>query len=394
MRNLLYIVVALFAAVIAYGIYDSGVVEHLRSGEVSIVRRTTGSKLNSQGKKLLESGDIEGALVEFRKARDDDPTNPVVLINLSIALSREGQRLFDGGDSGGSLGYQEEALEVWPENPEALERMAIVNYRSGSYGRARRYVKKLKALQPDRTDLDALVARLDKLDADVAGMVSEQGRNFRLRYSGERKLEFEGELLSILQDQMDRLTSLLGVFPTDSIEVLVMTKELGARGDSPDPLLSGIYDGRIRLYLGEDIHDNRKLVNTVRHEMIHALLHRAGGKIPGWFHEGMAQRIGEDYTVDQLSRVKEYVGSLLKDGWLVSLGDLEGTFIGMEPEDRLKAYSVSLVFADYLIRRFGDTFVQVVVAEMQNGQSFSSAMYTATGKRLLELQAEFFKFLE
>ncbi len=391
MRKLLNITVIMIAAVLAYGIYDSGVIEQFRSGEVSVVRRSNSSRHNTEGKRLLESGDTAGALVEFRKAKEKDPDNPVILRNLSLALSREGQRLYESGNSDISTGYQAEALAVWPDNPEALERMAIASYRSGSYGSASSYVEKLKALQPDRSDLDILLTRLGKLDADVEDMVSEQGRNFRLRYSGERKLEFEGELLSILQDQMDRLTSLLGVFPNDTIEVLVMTKELGDRGNSPDPMLSGIYDGRIRLYLGEDIHDTKLLVNTVRHEMIHALLHRAGGKIPGWFHEGIAQRIGEDYSADQLVKVRDYVGSLVRDGWLVSLGDLDGTFINMAPGDRLNAYSVSLVFIDYLFGRFGDTFVPVVLAELQNGQAFSSAMYLATGERLVELQKDFFE---
>ncbi|MFV1957006.1 MAG: tetratricopeptide repeat protein, partial [bacterium] len=293
------------------------------------------------------------------------------------------------GDTKESLQYQEEAISIWPENPEALERLAMLHYRAGKYGKARIYVEDLMASQPDRGDLKTLLAHLDKVIAENVGMVSEQGRNFRLLYSGERKLEFEGELLAVLQEQMDNLTALLGVFPRDPIEVLIMTEDLGEKGSSPDPYLTGIYDGRIRLYPGEELYDTRVFVNTVRHEMIHALLHRAGGRIPAWFQEGVAQRLGEEYTSKEMAQVRLYVKSLVDDGWFRSLGDLDGTFIKMYHKERVKAYAVSLLFVDFLMMKYSETLIPLVISELQSGQYFSVAIANATGMRLIILQDQF-----
>jgi len=265
----------------------------------------------------------------------------------------------------------------------------MLHYRAGRYGKARIYVEDLMSAQPDRRDLKTLLAHLDKMIAENEGMVSEQGRNFRLLYSGKRKLEFEGELISVLQEQMDNLTALLGVFPRDPVEVLIMTEELGEKGSSPDPYLTGIYDGRIRLYPGKEIHDTQVLVDTVRHEMIHALLHRAGGRIPAWFHEGVAQRLGEEYTSEEMAQVRLFVRGLVDDGWFRSLGDLDETFIEMYHEERVKAYAVSLLFVDFLMRKYGETLIPLVISELQSGQYFSVAITNAAGKRIILLQDEF-----
>ncbi|MEE8547627.1 MAG: tetratricopeptide repeat protein [bacterium] len=389
MRNLIYITLAMTVGVFAYGIYESRFDDRIQTDKVTIERRTAASGLNSEGTRLLESGELDQALVKLREAREEDPENIVIAHNLSLAISRLGQRYSDDGDTEGSHKYQEEAISLWPDNPEALERLAMIQYRAGSYGKARNYVEDLMASQPDRMDLKTLLAHLDKVIAENEGMVTEQGRNFRLLYSGERKLEFEGELMSVLQEQMDNLTALLGVFPRDPIEVLIMTEELGDRGSSPDPYLTGIYDGRIRLYPGKELYDTRVLIDTVRHEMIHALLHRAGGRIPAWFHEGVAQRLGEEYTFEEMAQVRLYVRGLVDDNWFRSLGDLDETFIEMHHEDRVKAYAVSLLFVDFLLKKYGETLIPVVISELQSGHYFSVAITNAVGKRIILLQDEF-----
>ena len=180
MRNLIYITLAMIVGVFAYGIYESRLDDRIQTDKVTIERRTAASGLNSEGTRLLESGELDQALVKLREARAEDPENIVIAHNLSLAISRLGQRYSDDGDTEGSHKYQEEAMSLWPDNPEALERLAMIQYRAGSYGKARNYVEDLMASQPDRMDLKTLLAHLDKVIAENEGMVTEQGRNFRL----------------------------------------------------------------------------------------------------------------------------------------------------------------------------------------------------------------------
>lgn len=242
---------------------------------------------------------------------------------------------------------------------------------------------------PDRPDLEEYVAHLNRRVQDEEGMVAESGDNFRLLYSGTRRLQYEGEILAMLQGEMDAMTAALGIFPDQPVDVLLLTDDLGERADPMDPLLQGLYDGRIRLFLGQGIGDRDKLLLTVRHEMVHALLHRAAGELPGWVQEGIAQKVGEDPDPARLREARDYVLRALKEGQDVDMGSLDNSFVQLQADERNLAYASSLLFMDFMTERYGNTFIPTFVWEMSQGTSAFNAVEKITGKGFAEIQAAF-----
>jgi hypothetical protein len=287
--------------------------------------------------------------------------------------------MVEGHSDDGALNLLQESLELWPQNPEGLDGMATIHFRNSRYDEALEYATRLQVLLPDRPDLDTYVVHLRQRVDSVMGMVSEEGDRFRLLYSGERRLEFEGEVIALLQAQMDALTAALGVFPEDAVDVLILTEDLGDRADRMDPFMEGLYDGQIRLYMGDGIQDREKLVLTVRHEMVHALLHDAAGILPGWVQEGLAQKVGEDPPEEKIQAARGFVVEALKQGYDLNLGSLDNTFIGLETEERSRAYATSLLFIDWLVKNYGDNFIPKFVSEISSGTDSYAAVKNVTG---------------
>ncbi|MGD8353087.1 MAG: hypothetical protein PVJ01_02890, partial [Pseudomonadota bacterium] len=287
-----------------------------------------------------------------------------------------------------------ESLKLWPLNPEGLDGLSTIHFKAGRYREALPPALKLKQLMPEREDLAQYVRHLENRIADERGMSAETGDRFRLLYSDEKRLEYSGEILSILQTQLDSLTAALGIFPEKPIDVLLLTSDLGSRADPLDPFLEGLYDGQIRLYAGDGISDREKFIGTVRHEMVHALLHQATAGLPGWVHEGLAQIAGDKPDEKQLEKLKRYLASRIRDGYRIDLGTMGDSFINLDSESRARAYTSSLLFMDYLNSAYGTAFIPRFVSEITAGKSPEEALKDLTGRSFTELQQSFSKHLE
>lgn len=398
LRKLISLIILLL--LVAGGMYLMGLFTDKPPVEVlkldNIIRRGPvpgpGQELNAKGIEELNAGHLAEAVNALRGASRLEPENQVIKRNLSIALSRRANEQID--DEKAAMDLLNESLQIWPKNPEGLDGLTTLYFKARKYENALKYALVLKEIMPERTDLADFVDHLEERIANERGMSAETGDNFRLLYSDEKRLEYGGELLSILQTQLDSLTVSLGIFPDKAIDVLLLTDDLGSRADPLDPFLEGLYDGQIRLFLGDGIEDKEKMINTVRHEMVHALLHQVAGDLPGWIQEGLAQKAGEDPAESYLNELKNYLAFSIKEGEKIDISKLDTSFIMMNEQDRSKAYAASLLFMDYLTRAYGDSFISRFVAELASGKSPDSSLETVTGLSFTRLQTAFIRDLE
>jgi tetratricopeptide (TPR) repeat protein len=376
------------------GAYFIGVYSEIPVGSIinRIQTEGPGQELNAKGIAELKSENPAEAVVALREAIRLEPENHIIARNLSIALAREANDI--SGDEQAAIRLLKESLELWPKNPEGLDGLSTIHFQAARYKDALDHAIVLQEMMPDRTDLGEYVRHLQKRIADEQGMAFEKGDRFRLLYSDEKRLEYGGEILSILQTQLDSLTVALGIFPEKTIDVLLLTEDLGARADPLDPLLEGLYDGQVRLYLNDGIEDKKKLILTVRHEMVHALLHQAVGNLPGWVQEGLAQKAGEEPDEDHLMTAGRYIAGEIREGYKVDLFNIGDSFIDLDIESRTRAYAASLLFMDYLSNVYGSSFIPRFIAELASGESPGDALRTLTGYSFAQLQISFSTDLE
>lgn len=350
--------------------------------------------LNRQGVALLQDGKFEKAVEILRAARAMKPGDSVIAQNLSLGLTRLSRTGKNNEGRERNEALLKDALSLWPENPEALNSLSSLYYEEGKYKDAWNLAVRLAAFHPDIPNLREYIAHLKRLMEEDKGMVAEEGQYFRLFYSGDRQLEFKGELLAILQEEMDSLTATLGVFPSHPIDVLLMTGDLGEKAKPVDPVFKGIYDGRIHLYLGDSLNDRDVLTGTVRHEMVHALLRQAGGVLPAWFQEGVAQKLGERPSARKTRRMKRALRDAMENGFspdLLSFGD---SYVSLPNDKRKMAYAASYLFVEYLEGKYGENMIPVVVSDLQQGIPLEEAVRSYTRKNVGDLKADFIKDLK
>ncbi len=190
------------------------------------------------------------------------------------------------------------------------------------------------------------------------------------------------------------LADLLGVF--DGLEPARFFVHVHAlREEMPEALAAGAHEdapgfallGRHQLHLVLDVmaRTNTSLVGVVRHELVHELLDQYcgenGGRIPRWFHEGLAQLLAGD----------TYLGASEEDlVWRVTGGSLR-TIDRLQPRfpdntvQLRTAYGQSYSYVAWLAREYGLDALLRVARYTDATTSFGRALVAQTGRSSLDL---------
>ncbi len=119
--------------------------------------------------------------------------------------------------------------------------------------------------------------------------------------------------------------------------------------------------------------------SVLAHEAAHVLLDDAApGRLPLWFQEGVATSEGRAWSLED---VLVYSSSLLTTD-LPELAELDSAFHASEWEARM-AYAGAFAFVKWASRRYGASFVRVVVREAGR-RPFAAAWEAAAGRTLAE----------
>ena len=108
----------------------------------------------------------------------------------------------------------------------------------------------------------------------------------------------------------------------------------------------------------------------------------------------MAQKAGEEPNEDHIVATRRYVANKIREGYSVELSNMGISFINMDKESRTIAYATSLLFMDYLSRKYGSGFIPRFVSELISEVSPRDALRTLTGSTFAQLQVSFSEDLE
>ncbi|RMF76409.1 MAG: hypothetical protein D6738_01455 [Acidobacteria bacterium] len=146
-----------------------------------------------------------------------------------------------------------------------------------------------RALPQDRRLAERL-ARVRRERAAEGRFERADSSNFELRYEGARDERLGAALLDLLEDELADLGSELDAWPGRPITVILYTQREFRETTRTGPEVAGLFDGKIRLPIGGLSGITPGVRRVVRHELVHALLHRRSvGRAPRWLHEGLAQ---------------------------------------------------------------------------------------------------------
>ncbi len=131
------------------------------------------------------------------------------------------------------------------------------------------------------------------------------------------------------------------------------------------------------------------IYTTLKHEYAHLALHQAIGRqrLPRWLDEGTAQWASDGLSEYLPTVQRALLPQAAAAGRLFNLDELAETFPA-DAQGLQLAYEQSRSFVNYLVRRFGDDALRLLLQSLAAGASPGQAFEEALGVRLSAVEAE------
>jgi tetratricopeptide (TPR) repeat protein len=264
-----------------------------------------------------------------------------------------------------ALEILEPMLKRDSKNPDLLLLAGLAAYRADQARIALDYWKQSLDLKPN----DSLARIYDKVrresEADRSGD-KIYGLHVALRYEGQTlPADTARALVSTLDEEFSRVSSLLGCWADERIVAIVQSREAYLRSTGAAEWSGGQYDGRIHISWMDGTDVSREMRRRLAHELVHACLTNlsAGGPpAPAWLQEGLAQKLSGD-TLSVAAR--DHLRELAEAHQIPRLEDLRQNWSRMSTENARIAYNLALAAADALYDNYSSYGIRNVVSNPQ-----------------------------
>jgi tetratricopeptide (TPR) repeat protein len=374
-------------------------------------------KINSlKSSSSTVSNELLNRLRENLKAA---PADPHARSELTQALNALAALQAAQGDLSGAKSNLEEALALDKKDLATLSNLAIVNYRTGNYrasedlliaclGMDKRdqgihfllgeaYYAQEKVAQAINEWTEALQfgpnpeisARLEKARKE-AGVHSElgvlQSAHFILRY--DRKVsdyQLGQQILTTLEGLYRQLSIDLTSRPPATVAVILYPDQAYFDITRAPSWSGALFDGKIRVPTRGLSSVTSELSAVLVHELTHAFIRSLPGRgCPSWFNEGVAQFMEGKSASNQ----HKWLEGLGKEGLLIPLTSLDGSFVGLPASAAVLAYNEGLAAVESLAASSGKTSIRNILDLMGQNLNFASAFQSVLNKSVAQFDAQ------
>jgi len=311
----------------------------------------------------LSRGDMEHALADERTALTFAPEEPALLMNVAYLHLRRSEYKQ-------SLDYLERARRVAPENADVAKLAGWAYYGLNKIDQAVAEWKRALALRPD-PEVQAALEKAQRDKQEEESYKENESSHFTLRYSGAAEPALAREVLRTLEAHFSAIESELNFTPPDSIGVVLYTQQAFADITRAPGWVGALNDGRIRVPVQGLSGVTPELSRVLRHELTHSFVgQKTRGHAPTWIQEGLAQwmegkRSGENADV---------LAQVYKEGHAPSLGQLEGSWMGLPGDAAGYAYAWALANMEYIAQAGGMGDVERILDRIGSGSSTEAAL--------------------
>lgn len=398
---------------------------HMLAPDEAIIRENLGLTLNQLAVSLAQGDQKREALYYFDKLRDLGLARGTFMLNFGRLLSRIGeaeralwiyqealekdltaeerqQTMFCMADAYAAQSLHEESAgllnRLLSENqkfPGAAFLLGLSEYRQGHLELAREKLEQSLRNDPPEfaSQAQSLMDKISKESSVESGFQTLSNSHFLIQFDGDRADDVVDEVTEVLGEAYREIGHRLGRYLEGQVPVIIYT---GAqfRQASGSPLwAAALYDGKIRLPIGEIRYSRERLKQLVTHEFTHCVLHElSAGKCPAWLNEGLAQLL-EGRTVNQ--SLTENVRKAITDGKLLRLDHLQNTFMNLpHPELVSLAYDQSFLLTMRIVENQGmftllDAFEQMRREDKSGGEILAEALFKDNDSLLADFARNF-----
>lgn len=302
---------------------------------------------------LLDAGELESALAEFRSAVARDSKN--VRLHLGAAAAAYGLRR--DAEARAALNS---ALALNPGLSAARELLGRLMYRNGDLLGA---IAAFEGLE--REGVTRLRDQLHRWRREAelrSRMLVEVGSGVTVEFEGPEDQTLAQRVVAAAERAAaDTSKALLHYLVTPTVIVLYTHAQFRDIAQAP-PWAAGAFDGTIRVVLRSELSNDAELDRVLRHEYTHALVRDlAPAGVPAWLNEGLAVALENEHV--RISRPLALPPALQS----------VTSFHGMTGPDARRAYAASALAVGRLLDESGAFAMTSLLRDIGSGVPFDVA---------------------
>lgn len=303
-------------------------------------------------------------------------------INKGISLYKEGR-------NDEALQYLEDAISRSLISPEAHYILGNIYYDKNELLNAIKNWEIAQHHSPNDVIQSKIIKAKKELNHDKK-LSDKISCNFVLKYDHNDSYSSELVLHSLI-NSYNQLSYDFGWYENSEFTVILYSYEDFSSILNVPSWAAGIYDGKIRIPYNHTSIDIGVLESIIRHELIHALIHRiAGNKVPAWLHEGIAQY--KD-GINDSDVIKVLEGAVVNNR-LIPMSELKTGFGNIKDNSKVKvAYAESLGFIEYLINNYGFYTILEILNNFNNHTSLDELFKSVYRLNLIQLENNWIEHL-
>ena len=336
-------------------------------------QRLTPAQHARAGWDALDAGRFREAADSFAEALKGSPQEPTVTLGAGVAAHRLGQ-------SDTARRYLLDTLRLAPTLTVASVLLGEVLYRAGDIRGAIQTYEQALAHAPNEALLKTKLEGWRNEAALHDRFGQKLGDHFTVLFEGPAEADLAQKAVDVLEAAYWRIGAALYTYPTETISVVLYTREqFRDITQSPD-WAGGAYDGTIRIPVQGAMKNSREFERVLAHEFTHALVKAMALRgVPQWLNEGLAMYFEGGDTSKQvaLAAAAESKHALSK---------LEGPFSGMDKEAAIVAYAQSVAAVKILMDEAGAPAIVGILADLARGLAFVEAFERNTSMSYAEFQ--------
>ena len=332
--------------------------------------------LEQQGWQAIQAGRFTEAAGAFRQALVDDDRNATAHLGAGLAAYLL-QHLQE------AHAQLQRALELNPRLVTAYQLLGDVTDRQGDLQGAIDIYEKGLAIAPGNAGLQAGLARLQRESALQARQRQALSNHFTVRFEGRAEQPLADEALRILEQAYWRIGTILDVYPSTPITVVLYTEQQFRDITLSPAWAAGAFDGQIRVPMRGALKRPQELARVLSHEFVHALIYTlAPSGVPMWLNEGLAVAFedgGGAWTTPLLAKTPARI----------PLDDLTQSFAGLPAGAVPLAYAESAAAAEQMITLAGGIGIANLLRDLGAGVDFQKAFAQRMNMSYARFQAEY-----
>ncbi|MFY9821570.1 MAG: hypothetical protein WAM82_09310, partial [Thermoanaerobaculia bacterium] len=255
-------------------------------------------------------------------------------------------------------------------DPETLYQLADLLTAEGNFDMALKLVVKANSELP----FDAGDERIRQLQMEKRLAASAQiyrSPHFEIHYPPLRGGAFARDAARVLEAERSRLQAWIPLSSAKSTEVHFLHFDDFQAGYSPGLDILGLYDGKIRVPLGDAPKFVPFVVSILTHELAHAMIaERTGDRAPHWFQEGLAQHV--EMLQENVNPIQGYRDK----GNLLGFPLLEPAIGSLSPALIAIGYDESRWTLHYVEHRYGRAGIHRLLDAFNAGKTTDEAIAT------------------